>query len=143
MILRLMTVFCFVALPTLSAAPVPKEVKRGVLLEGTWEVQEFHMQGRPNDSFNGATWKITKDSINIEHPPATGMAAMCNIINSVEVTPTSKNLDYTNSTGIDRKCIFEIDGDAMMLCIPLTPERPEELKAAPANLFYKFKRVKE
>lgn len=143
MILRRVMIFCFVVLPTLSAAPVPKEVKKGVALEGSWEVQEFQMQGRPNDSFNGAIWKISKDSINIEHPAATGMAAMCNKINSVEITATSKNLDYTNSTGIDRKCIFEIDGDSMMLCIPLTSERPEQLKPAQDNLFYKFKRVKE
>lgn len=129
--------------PIAFAAPVPKEVKRGIALEGSWEVQEFQMQGRPNDSFNGAIWKISKDSINIEHPAATGMAAMCNKINSVEITATSKNLDYTNSTGIDRKCIFEIDGDSMMLCIPLTSERPEQLKPAQDNLFYKFKRVKE
>jgi hypothetical protein len=124
-------------------APVPKEVKRGVALEGSWEVQEFHMQGRPNNSFNGAVWKIGKDAIDIEHPAATGMTAMHNKINSVEITATSKNLDYTNSTGIDRKCIFEIDGDTMLLCIPLTSERPEELKPAQDNLFYKFKRVKE
>ena len=141
--LRVVAITLLFLIQPALAAPVPKEVKRGVMLEGTWEVQEFHMQGQPNDSFNGATWKITKDAINIEHPPATRMAAMCNKINSVEMTASRKNLDYTNSQGIDRKCIFEIDGDAMTLCIPLTPERPEELKAETTNLLYKFKRVKE
>ena len=125
------------------AAPVPKEVKRGVALEGSWEVVELHMQGQAIDTYNGAVWNITKELIKIDHPDSTGMPALSNKIISVEITATSKNLDYTNSQGIVRKCIFEIDGDSITLCIPLTTDRPEELKAGQNNLLYKFKRVKE
>ena len=40
MMLRVAMGLCLVALPALTAAPLPKEVKRGVPLEGTWEVLE-------------------------------------------------------------------------------------------------------
>jgi uncharacterized protein (TIGR03067 family) len=126
------------------AAPVPKEVKNGVALEGTWEVVEFQMLGQATNAYNGALWKIGKESMDIEYTATSGLTPVTNKRKAIDTTTTPKSLDYTNYMGQDRKAIFEIDGDKLTLCIPTDPpDRPKELKANETNLFYIFKRVKE
>lgn len=131
-------------MPFAFAAPVPKEVKNGIALEGTWEVVEFQMLGQATNAYRGALWKISKDSMDIEYTAASGLTPVTNKRKAIDTTTTPKCLDYTNYMGQDRKAIFEIDGDKLTLCIPTDPpDRPKELKADETNLFYIFKRVKE
>ena len=130
--------------PFASAAPVPKEVKKGVALEGTWEVVEFQMLGQVTNAYSGARWKIGKDSMDIEYTATSGLAPVSNKRNATDTTTTPNSMDYTNYLVQDRKAIFEIDGDKLTLCIPTDPpDRPKEFKANGTNLFYIFKRVKE
>ncbi len=130
--------------PYAFAAPVPKEVKKGFTLDGTWEVVEFQMLGQVTTAYNGAFWKVGKDSIDIEYTAVSGLTPVSNKRIAIDTTTTPKHLDYTNYLGQDRKAIFEIDGDKLTICIPTDPpDRPKELKPDETNLFYIFKRVKE
>ena len=132
--------------PSLSAAPLPKELRKLPSLEGPWEVVTMHSLGQPTDMYAGARWKIGADSIAIEYPEAIrpNNPAVSNKIGAVDLRASPKNLDYTNYQGLDRKAIFEVEGDRLTLCIPVqTPDRPKELKADGTNLYNTFKRVKE
>ena len=129
-----------------SAAPVPKELKNSNKLEGTWEVVEFRMNGQETEVYKGALWKIGKESIDIEYPEAirARYPSVSNKINGVDKSASPKCLDYTNYLGQDRKAIYDIVGDKMILSIPTeTPERPKVFQADETNLYYTFKRVKE
>ena len=128
------------------AAPVPKELKNSNRLEGTWEVVEFRMNGQETEIYKGARWKIGQEAIDIEYPEAirARYPSVSNKINGVDRSASPKCLDYTNYLGQDRKAIYDIVGDKMILSIPTeTPDRPKVFQADETNLFYTFKRVKE
>ncbi len=129
-----------------GAAPVPKELKNSNQLEGTWEVVEFRMNGQETEVYKGARWKIGKESIDIEYPEAirARYPSVSNKINGIDTSASPKCLDYTNYLGQDRKAIYDIVGDKMILSIPTeTPDRPKVFQADETNLYYTFKRVKE
>ena len=129
-----------------GAAPVPKELKNANQLEGTWEVVEFRMNGQETEAYKGARWKIGKESIDIEYPEAirARYPSVSNKINGVDKSASPKCLDYTNYLGQDRKAIYDIVGDKMILSIPTEPPaRPKVFQADETNLYYTFKRVKE
>ncbi len=128
------------------AAPVPREVRNGPALEGTWEVVTMHSNGVGMEMYQGARWKIGKETIDIEYPEAlrARQPSVSNKIHRVDGTTRPRQLDYTNYQGMDRKAVFEIQGDKLTICIPVdTTDRPKELKADTSNLFYTFKRIKE
>ncbi len=139
-------VLILLSAPIAAAAPVPKELKNSNQLEGIWEVVEFRMNGQETEVYKGARWKIGKEAIDIEYPEAirARYPSVSNKINGVDPSASPKCLDYTNYLGQDRKAIYEIAGDKMILSIPTeTPDRPKVFQADETNLYYTFKRVKE
>ena len=132
--------------PLAPAAPVPCELRHPPSLEGTWEVVTMHSLGQETTAYQGARWKIGKESIGIEYPEAirAQYPSVSNKINGVNRSASPKQLDYTNYLGTDRKAIFEVDGDKLTLCIPKqVTDRPKALASDQTNLFYTFRRVKE
>lgn len=129
-----------------AAAPVPKELRSGSQIEGTWEVVTMHSMGAETTTYRGAKWKIGRDSIDIEYPEAirAQFPNVSNRINRVERSAKIAQLDYTNYQGNDRLAIYTLDQDKLTLCIPLTvTERPKGFVAHETNLLYTFRRIKE
>ncbi len=145
--LAIFAVLLLLILPALgSAAPVPKELKKQPGLQGTWEVVSMHSQGQDIEMYRGARWRIGKDRIEIEYPEGIRVQnpSVVNVINAVDERASPAALDYTNYQGTDRKAAFAVDGDKLILSIPIqTPDRPKGLEADATNLFYTFKRIRE
>jgi hypothetical protein len=50
-----------IAAPTAIAAPVPKELRTGTPLVGTWEIVGMNISGRENADAHGNRWKFLAD----------------------------------------------------------------------------------
>ena len=139
------------------AAPVPKDLKKqSGSLDGTWEVVEYHSNGRKVNSTATIKWVIDGQNLSIErtNPKLGGAVA---VIRPANVSYTlvkpeggpANALDYTynyaNGVTPSRTMpgVFELDGDTLKFCWTTTAggERPAECSPTQGTLMYVFKKV--
>jgi uncharacterized protein (TIGR03067 family) len=136
------------------AAPVPKSIKKPApTLDGTWEVVEYHSNGRKVNSAVTTRWVIDGQTLTIERVNKGGGAmikAAATIAYSL-VKPeggADNALDYTitYNNGVTppriNPGVTEVDGDTLKFCYSLAGgERPKDCTPAQGNMVYVFKRV--
>jgi uncharacterized protein (TIGR03067 family) len=136
----------FVA-PLALAAPVPKEVKKQrPTMDGTWEVVEYHTNGKKSDRTVFTRWVIAGESLRIDRTDAAELAPPTyslkkpdggadDALDYVITYPNAARQKRTNPG------VFEVDGDTFKFCWTTSGERPAECKPARGNVMYVFKRV--
>lgn len=136
------------------AAPVPKDLKKSVSLDGTWEVVEYHSNGNKVNSTLTIKWVIDGQNLTIErtNPKLGGAIARPAGISYSLVKPeggAANALDYTinyvNGVNPSRSMpgVFEADGDSLKFCWTnaTNGERPTKCEPAQGTIMYVFKRV--
>lgn len=139
---------------SVTAAPVPKAIKKHGPLDGTWEVVEWYSGGnKVNAAATTIRWTIDGENLTIDRqangrgvvlrPAANPPAYML-----VKADPNSpKAVDYTityngGARTVSYPGLFETDGDTLKVCYGLRGNgRPVECKAEETNVLYVFKRV--
>jgi hypothetical protein len=151
--MRLLALFAVLIVSPLLAAPAPRDVKKTASIDGTWEVEERHINGIRDDSMPVIRWTIKEESLVIEMrgkrgfgqvegstyrllKPAGGQA------NEIDYVHTPSDGDLPASTFWGR---FERDGDTLRICISGSPEqdRPADCKPSSGTNLYVFKRVRD
>lgn len=145
----------FVATAAAVAAPVPKSIKKAPpSLDGTWEVVEYHSNGRKVNSALTTRWVIDGQTLQIERINKGGGGAIIRPANTIAYSLVKPDggadnaLDYTitYNNGVTpprtNPGIIETDGDTLKFAYSLTGgERPKDSTPAQGNMVYIFKRV--
>ena len=134
------TVVLAFAATALCAAPVPKELKHGVKLEGTWKVVSLSTHGQPAGQ-EGSYWTIDDAGMLTLHSEAKPPARNSDI--TFKYDPGTKAIDYTSVAG-NRNFpgIFELRGDTLKFCFQLNDQtRPKTVEAGKDLNLWTFKRV--
>ncbi len=144
----MMRAFAVVAVmaASVSAAPVPKELKKSGSLDGLWEITAMETFGLSQPVVK-QHWRIEGDKITVEQSVPNGAPRVRPAIAiKVDATATPKSLDYnTARVRATRLAIYEVDGDSLRILMAGTgrAERPKEMKPDERMMLYTFKRVKE
>jgi len=134
-----MVVFAF-AVTALSAAPVPKELKHGVKLEGTWKVESVSTDGKPAGQ-EGSYWTIDEAGMLTHHSESNAPAQHSNI--TFKYDPGTKAIDYTSvPASRNYPGIYELRGDTLKICFQLNDQtRPKTVGAGKDLNLWTFERV--
>jgi len=126
---------------SVSAAPVPKEVRNAEKFEGTWRVV-----GLNNDMEYGngeAHWTIDADgNLHLHNGVALDRASVSTI--RIAFDPKVKSVDYTQThDGRNYPGIYQLTGDTLKMCYRLTGDvRPTTVAAGPDLNLWILKRVR-
>jgi uncharacterized protein (TIGR03067 family) len=133
------------------AAPVPKAIKKGSDLDGTWEWTELSVRGRKHDLIYKERWVISGEKLTLEYvdvgngvPSSKGQPDFSlkkaeKVDNGVDFVTQGHNGRPPNI----RPGLYELDGDTLKVCLSDFggPRRPSRCEADKDNFFYMFKRV--
>ena len=126
---------------SVSAAPVPKEVRRAEVFEGTWKVVALN---NDEEYGNGQShWTIDANGALQLHDGTTfSQEAPSNI--RIAFDPKTKSVDYTQtSDGRNYPGIYQLSGDTLKMCYRLTGDlRPTTVVAGPDLNLWILKRVR-
>ena len=122
------------------AAPVPKELKQGAKLEGTWKVESLSTDGQPAGQ-EGSFWTIDDAGMLTHHSEAKPPAKHSKI--TFKYDPGTKDVDYTIISGSrNYPGVFELRGDTLKICFQLNDQtRPKTVEAGKDLNLWTFKRV--
>ena len=132
--------FLCVSVP-LSAAPVPKEVKKERKLEGTWKVTALNSNGQENTP-GSSYWTIDAEGNLFLHSEAT--PPMGNATIRFKYDPSTKAVEYTDVSPPNRNYpgLYEISDDVLKISFTLTDQtRPKAVVAGQDLNLWTFKRV--
>ena len=123
---------------SLSAAPVPKELKRGdeQRILGTWDMVQHSMGGAPAAP-QAVKWRLERDGkAFIMNPGDTAIAY------KLHKDTTPKGFDWNWPTS-SHPGLYELSGDTLKVVITCgnSVTRPTELKPGPDVIYCEFKRV--
>ena len=124
----------------LVAAPVPKELKHGAKLEGTWKVESLSTNGQPAGQ-EGSFWTIEDAGMLTLHSEAKPPAGHSDI--TFKYDGCTKAIDYTSIAGNrNYPGIFELRGDTLRFCFQLNDQtRPKTVEAGKDLNLWTFKRI--
>ncbi len=121
------------ALPLLSAAPVPKELRKPALA-GTWEITGTMIAGLEQVHYLGHQWNFGADGSfsNTFHQTGT-------------YTKQLGSLDvWFGQERLPGKALIDLDGDKLRIAFPQDrAKRATDFVPANNNVVYTFQRVKE
>jgi uncharacterized protein (TIGR03067 family) len=149
--MRPLVTLLVLALP-LSAAPVPKAVKKSPSLDGVWLMTELHSNGTVGQHAARTTrWTIDGETLNYETRGGDGEAftgpsdATMKLVRAKDAGANAYDYHVNYHTG--RKAVYpgvaEIDGDVLRFCYSVaTPGvRPAECKCVNETTMFVFKRA--
>jgi hypothetical protein len=135
-----LTLLLALTLPALlSAAPVPKGVKKKADTNGTWELVEFVQNGVVQDHSRVVKlWTLDGETFRIG---PTGKGSMWTLTTPSPDKPTQRRF-VPSGGGAGYAAAIEADGDELRFCYaPTQTDAVEECKPATNVVFYRFKRT--
>jgi hypothetical protein len=134
----------------LSAAPVPKAVKKGVDLDGVWTMSELYSGEKNATGRNAARWTITGEQVGYEHSNDGEPFRRPDDATYSLVRPKgggADEFDYVVTYKTGRVATYpgrvEVDGDTFKLCYGVTTAklRPTECQPKVGTVMFVFKRA--
>ncbi len=134
------------AIPLLLAAPVPKDFKPALALDGQWKVTEFERNGKPASHFQ-ELWRIDGDCQTITHAAAPNLQPRRQKLR-IDLKAKPMEFDYTfevNRRTYSVSGVIAGQGDDFVVCFPLFADRqrPDNLVGGEGTLRYTLTRVKD
>ena len=131
-------VFLLLAVPLAFAAPVPKEVRNGAILEGTWKVLALSTNGQPSEP-HSAYWTIGAEGTLTRHDEAKPPAAESPI--RFKHDRATKAVDYAVN-GRNYPGLYELRGDTLKFCFNMNAQdRPRAIGEGQHLNLWTFARV--
>ena len=125
----------------LTAAPVPKEIRKEGTREGVWKLLKIDLPGGGASTGMTHNWVIdAKDDVSFSGPQERS----AEIRFRLTFDPAAKHCDYkTPSMATPYLGVYELDGDSLKIAIDFGGgPRPKAL-GAPGAYTYNFRRVKD
>ena len=125
----------FAAPAACFAAPVPKELRRGPPIVGTWTITGALVNGAERADFHGQRWTFGADG-SFSNPSFRA--------GSYEVQPGGIDLKFGRDEAVPWMPLAECDGSTLKLAFPTARgKRSTDFGAVSNNVVYTFRRVKE
>ncbi len=133
----------FLVLATsLSAAPVPKELKSDFKLEGLWLVESIVANGTPIVAENPEYWTVDSKSVVMMHegsvPPQDKTGHL-----QLTIDPAERTLEYQLIRGNIQALFgrYEVSGKTLTIAIDLKGGRPATVETGSGIYVWTLKRV--
>jgi hypothetical protein len=133
------------ALPSASAAPVPKELRKSPLA-GTWELTTTNLWGENTPQYNGQRWRFGTDgTFTISERTPGGGYAKPRLNGSYAVGSAGLEILFgEKGTGNPARTLSECEGAMLRLVNTKKNEvRAADFRPHPDSVIYTFKRVEE
>lgn len=137
--------FVSLFLGSLSAAPIPKDLKPEYPMDGTWERISYQNNGRNkilDQPGRHYYWQIDKESLKAYRENSTSRSEI-----QLEFPKTNRRQKafVYNLRTIRRPGIYEIDGDRLKIAMSQknNGERPELCQPGEGITYYEFRRVQD
>ncbi len=129
--------------PALVAAPVPKELRKELKIEGIWEMVSINSYGREHKFKRGLHWSFDEKG-NMTSGGDIGIAPIKSSL-QFEFHRDDKTVEYRFGDGL-RVCpgLFEMEGDTLIICCNLKAkgERPKAIGTGPENYVWTMRRAR-
>ncbi len=117
------------------AAPVPKELRRGPPIVGTWAITGANVNGTEQAAYNGQRWTFGADG-SFSNPAYRA--------GSYDVQPGGIDLRFSRDGATPWLTLADCDGTTLKIAFPRTQStRATDFVGANNNVVYTFQRVKE
>ena len=124
-------------------APIPKELKVNVSVDGKWKCINYSSSGNPI-AMNGLTWTIKGDELTIDRENVK-LAKPRPYLFKAQKDQGPNAFEYKiSAASTPRQCYVEMKGDTMKVAMPSTirGERPKGAEPGMGVIYYEFQRVK-